>query len=98
MVVSGLTASRMRWSNDNAIDWNSSHCSVVCLSQAFRFAACFLGLATAQENEAEKLFRAVEEKIKSAKAVQVSFEVEFKGKDKEAGSRVTIWTLDQPKK
>jgi internalin A len=47
-------------------------------------------LIPAQGNEAEKLFRAVEEKIKAAKAVQFTFDIEMKGKDKQAKSNGSL--------
>jgi outer membrane lipoprotein-sorting protein len=39
-------------------------------------------LIPAQGNEAEKFFRVMEEKIKAAKAVEVTFDIEMKGKGK----------------
>jgi outer membrane lipoprotein-sorting protein len=47
-------------------------------------------LVSAPANEAEKLFRAVEEKVKSAKAVQFTFDIEMKEKDKQAKSRGSL--------
>lgn len=47
-------------------------------------------LVPAQGNEAEKLFRAMEEKIKTAKTVQVTFDIEMKGKDKQAKSKGSL--------
>ncbi|HYT87337.1 MAG TPA: hypothetical protein VEL76_01330 [Gemmataceae bacterium] len=47
-------------------------------------------LAWAQANEAEKLFRAVQEKIKSAKAVQVALNLEIKANGKEGKGKASL--------
>jgi outer membrane lipoprotein-sorting protein len=59
-----------------------------------RFAVLTLFLAAptlpAQDNEAEKLFRAVEHKIVSAKAVQMSGEMDIKGSKSEAKMKLAL--------
>jgi outer membrane lipoprotein-sorting protein len=47
-------------------------------------------LVPARGNEAEKIFRAMEEKIQAAKAVQITFDIEMNGKDKKAKSKGSL--------
>jgi hypothetical protein len=65
------------------------------------FAMCAYGLLAAalapptlaQDNEAEKLFRAMEKKIKEAKAFQITATIELKGETKDRGGRLKGFLL-----
>jgi outer membrane lipoprotein-sorting protein len=49
-----------------------------------------LSSALAQENEAEKLFRAVEKKIKAARAIQVASEIHLQEKEKQGKFKASL--------